>query len=114
MIYFNDEVKEYNIGHLFDKKDDFKVLSNTTGLFEQVKIDTVGMVSAGVMTLIYPVKSYTLIVNLFHYFKLTNFYYSSQIIILIHIVCFVFFDYFVFCVFWIFIHDSYGLIKLRV
>ncbi len=36
MIYFNDEVKEYNIGHLFDKKHDFKVLSNTTGLFEQV------------------------------------------------------------------------------
>lgn len=34
MIYFNDEVKEYNIGHLFDKKNDFKVLSNITSLFE--------------------------------------------------------------------------------
>ena len=34
MIYFNDEVKEYNIGHLFDKKHDFKVLSNITSLFE--------------------------------------------------------------------------------
>lgn len=42
MIYFNDEVKEYNIGHLFDKKNDFKVLSNITSLFEQVKIDTGG------------------------------------------------------------------------
>lgn len=39
MIYFNEEVKEYNIGHLFDKKNDFKVLSNITSLFEQVKID---------------------------------------------------------------------------
>ena len=42
MIYFNEEVKEYNIGHLFDKKYDFKVLSNITSLFEQVKIDTGG------------------------------------------------------------------------
>ena len=42
MIYFNEEVKEYNIGHLFDKKNDFKVLSNITSLFEQVKIDTGG------------------------------------------------------------------------
>ena len=34
MIYFNDKVKEYNIGYLFDKKYVLKVLSNITSLFE--------------------------------------------------------------------------------
>lgn len=42
MIYFNEEVKEYNVGHLFDINYDFKILSNITGLFEQVKIDAGG------------------------------------------------------------------------
>ncbi len=39
VTFFNDEIKEYNVGVWFDKNHDFKVLSNTTGLFEQVKID---------------------------------------------------------------------------
>ena len=42
VTFFNDEVKEYNVSILFDKNQDFKVLSNTIGLFEQVKVDTGG------------------------------------------------------------------------
>lgn len=42
VTFINDEVKEYNVGILFDKNNDFKVLSNITGLFEQVKVDTGG------------------------------------------------------------------------
>lgn len=33
VTFFNDEIKEYNVGVWFDKNYDFKVLSNTTGLF---------------------------------------------------------------------------------
>lgn len=42
VTFFNDEVKEYNVGIWFDKNQDFKVLFNTSGLFEQVKVDTGG------------------------------------------------------------------------
>lgn len=42
VTFFNDEVKEYNVGIWFDKNQEFKVLSNTTGLFEQVKVDAGG------------------------------------------------------------------------
>lgn len=42
VTFFNDEIKEYNVGMWFDKNQDFKVLFNTTGLFEQVKVDTGG------------------------------------------------------------------------
>lgn len=42
VTFFNDEIKEYNVDIWFDKNYDFKVLSNTTGLFEQVKIDEGG------------------------------------------------------------------------
>lgn len=42
VTFINDEVKEYNVSIWFDKNQDFKVLSNTTGLFEQVKVDTGG------------------------------------------------------------------------
>lgn len=42
VTFFNDEIKEYNVDIWFDKNYDFKVLSNTTGLFEQVKIDAGG------------------------------------------------------------------------
>lgn len=42
VTFFNDEVKEYNVGVWFDKNQEYKVLSDTTGLFEQVKVDTGG------------------------------------------------------------------------
>lgn len=42
VTFFNNEVKEYNVGIWFDKNQDFKVLSSTTGLFEQVKVDIGG------------------------------------------------------------------------
>lgn len=42
VTFFNDEIKEYNVDIWFDKKHDFKVLSNITSLFEQVKIDAGG------------------------------------------------------------------------
>ena len=42
VTFFNDEIKEYNVGIWFDKNQDFKILSSTTGLFEQVKVDTGG------------------------------------------------------------------------
>ena len=42
VTFFNNEIKEYNVSIWFDKNQDFKVLSNTTGLFEQVKVDTGG------------------------------------------------------------------------
>ena len=42
VTFINDEVKEYNVSIWFDKNYNFKVLANTTGLFEQVKVDTGG------------------------------------------------------------------------
>ena len=42
VTFFNNEVKEYNVGIWFDKNQYFKVLSSTTGLFEQVKVDIGG------------------------------------------------------------------------
>ena len=42
VTFFNDEIKEYNVDIWFDKNYDFKVLSNTTGLFEHVKVDAGG------------------------------------------------------------------------
>lgn len=42
VTFSNDEIKEYNVGVWFDKNYDFKVLTSTTGLFEQVKIDVGG------------------------------------------------------------------------
>lgn len=42
VTFFNDEIKEYNVGVWFDKNYDFKVLSNTTGLFEHLKVDAGG------------------------------------------------------------------------
>ena len=42
VTFSNDEIKEYNVDIWFDKNYDFKVLSNTTGLFEHVKVDAGG------------------------------------------------------------------------
>lgn len=42
VTFVGGEEKQYNVKPLFDKWQPFKVLAETKGLFEQVKVDTGG------------------------------------------------------------------------
>jgi hypothetical protein len=42
LTFKNGEIKRYNVKPLFDKWKPFKALAETTGLFEQVKVDSGG------------------------------------------------------------------------